>query len=72
MPGIGEEIEGAMQHAPQLGLQSMNGIQPRISRIFTDEFPIVLIGAIRGKKIDAQLVPFRACRDFRASRFARE
>jgi len=23
MPGIGEEIEGAMQHAPQLGRQSM-------------------------------------------------
>jgi len=23
MPGIGEEIDGAMQHAPQLGRQSM-------------------------------------------------
>src|SRR5579864_2950053 len=32
MPGIGEEIDGAMQHAPQPGLQSMLGSTTRVQR----------------------------------------
>lgn len=65
MPGIGDEIEGAMQQAPQLGLQSIMHIEALtalIAKPLTESHGLVKypVGSVQPRHLGRQTALHRA------------